>query len=239
LRERGDFDGALAELRTARNLVDPGSPFRPDFERDLEETERLAAEARRLAAVLRGEDRPRDAADGIDLARAAASTSRFLTASRLYAEALAAEPRLADDRASRHRYHAACAAVRASDGRGRDEPAPADEERAGLRQRALAWLRSELAAWSGLLRDSTPRSRREIVSTLRTWGRDPDLAGVRDDVALALLSEAESRAWRSLWADVSRTLDRVESKAGAARPADPAPPVSPPAGEATDPSKKT
>jgi hypothetical protein len=52
-------------------------------------------------------------------------------------------------------------------------------------------------------------ARATVQEKLRTWRQDPDLAGVRGDVALAKLPEAERRAWRQLWSDVWQLLDRV------------------------------
>lgn len=40
------------------------------------------------------------------------------------------------------------------------------------------------------------------------WKTAPDLGGVRDSEALAKLSEAGHKEWRSLWADVESLLKR-------------------------------
>jgi hypothetical protein len=45
------------------------------------------------------------------------------------------------------------------------------------------------------------------------WKRDPDLAGVRGEAALAKLPEAERQGWRTLWADVEQVLQQVVQKA--------------------------
>ena len=41
------------------------------------------------------------------------------------------------------------------------------------------------------------------------WKTAPDLGGVRDSEALAKLSEAGHKEWRSLWADVESLLKRA------------------------------
>jgi hypothetical protein len=70
---------------------------------------------------------------------------------RFYSEAFADDPKLADDLRTRHRYNAACSAALAGCGQGADADKPDDQERARLRQQALAWLRADPAAWCQLL----------------------------------------------------------------------------------------
>jgi serine/threonine-protein kinase len=142
-------------------------------------------------------------------------------ATRLWSDALAADPRLADDRRAQHRYSGACAAALAGSGRGRDEP-PDEAARAGFRRQALDWLRAELAAWSGVLEKGPAQARPDITRTLQHWKADGDLAGVRDPDAVARLPEPERRAWRALWADVDALLTRAAS--GAVRPTAPTAP---------------
>ena len=85
------------------------------------EAERLAALAARLPALLKGEDRPKDVAERLALAQMCYDTKRHAAAARFWAEALAADPKLGDDRQAGHRYNAACAAAlagcRPGDGR--------------------------------------------------------------------------------------------------------------------------
>ena len=87
------------------------------------EAERLAALAARLPAVLKGEDRPADAAERLAFAQMCYDTKRHAAAARLWAEALAADPKLGDDRQARHRYNAACAAALAGCRAGEGRPA--------------------------------------------------------------------------------------------------------------------
>ena len=48
---------------------------------------------------------------------------------------------------------------------------------------------------------------------LRHWRQDSDLAGVRDETALAALPEEEREAWKDLWRDVQTTLDELAQPA--------------------------
>jgi serine/threonine-protein kinase len=225
LRQAGDFAGALAELRRGHELGSrrPGWPY-PSAEW-VRQTERMAALAGRLETVLGGEAGPADDAERLALAQMCYDTRRYAAAARLWAEALAADPKLADDRRAQHRYNAACAAALGAAGQGRDEPWPDESSRARLRAQALGWLRAELAIWSKLSATAgKPNAlgrllgavdRDTIRATLKHWRVDPDLAGVRDALALVKLPAAERDAWRALWVDVDALLR------DAAFPADP------------------
>jgi hypothetical protein len=48
-----------------------------------------------------------------------------------------------------------------------------------------------------------------IVQKMQHWLADPDFAGVRGEVGLAKMPEAERKAWRQLWADVENTLAKA------------------------------
>jgi hypothetical protein len=72
----------------------------------------------------------------------------------------------------------------------KDDP-PNDAARAKLRRQAREWLQAELAAWSRILDSGTPEMKAKITPTLHHWNADPDIAGIRDEKALAKLPEAE------------------------------------------------
>src|SRR5262245_6772487 len=80
----------------------------------------LQALAKRFPALLRGEDKPADNAERLDFARIAHEQNKFAFATNLWAEALAADPKLGADRKAQHRYKAARAALAAA-GQVRDE----------------------------------------------------------------------------------------------------------------------
>ena len=173
------------------------------------EAERLAALAARLPALLKAEDRPKDVAERLAIAQMCYDTKRYAAAARFWAEALAADPKLGDDRQAGHRYNAACAAALAGAGQGTDDPKPDDAARARLRGQALDWLKAERAAWAKVLDSGDPQARPVVQQTLEHWRADSDLAGVRDADALAKLPESERAAWRSLWAEVDALLARA------------------------------
>ncbi len=72
--------------------------------------ERAKRLIQRLPAVRRGEDHPADADESLAFASLCVARKLDAAAARFYAEALAANPRLADDRRAQHPYNAACAA---------------------------------------------------------------------------------------------------------------------------------
>ena len=114
-------------------------------------------------------------------------------AARFWAEALAAEPKLGDDRVAQHRYNAACATALAGCGEGKDHPAPDDGAKAILRRQALDWLKAELSAWSKALESDAPQGRTVVRQTLDHWRQDRDLAGVREPAVAGSALQARTR----------------------------------------------
>jgi serine/threonine-protein kinase len=169
----------------------------------LEQAQRLAALDDKLPAVLQGRHKPADAAESILFAQLCGIKKRYAAAARLYAEALAATPQLAKDPRTGRRYNAACAAALAGGGQGADTALLDAKERARWRQQALDWLRADLAAWAR----ATDRALAQ--QQLAHWQQDADLAGVRDQEALAQLPQAEREGWCRLWSDVADLLQKT------------------------------
>ncbi len=209
LGAKGEHAESLAEFRRGHELGSKRPGWRYPSREWVAEAERAAAITQRLPAVLKGEDKPGDAAEGLAFAQLCYNSGRYAAAARLWADALAADAKLADDRQAVHRYNAACAAAMAASGAGKDERPPDDTARAKLRKQALAWLKAELAVWAKLLESAPPDAKAFIVQTLKHWQGDTDLAAVRDDKAIEALPEADRAAWRALWADVSALLEKA------------------------------
>jgi hypothetical protein len=214
LRRVGRYPEALDELRRGHELGSRRPGWRYPSALWVRECEQLVAMAGRLPALLKGDDRPRDAAERLVLAKLCYDTGRHAAAARFWGEALEADPKLGDDRRALHRYHAACAAALAAAGKGEDDPKSDDAARPRLRSQAQGWLRNELAVWSKALDSADPKARGTVALSLRHWKEDSDLAGVRGGDALATLPESERTEWQALWADVDALLKKTQ----AARP---------------------
>src|SRR5262249_1977858 len=169
------------------------------------------AAAGRRPAGLRGQAQPGAAAKALTFGRFCYDKGLHSAAARLWSDALAADPKLADGRQPQHRYNAACSAALAGSGRGKDNPPPDEIAKAGFPRQAVDWLKAESAARPGVGEKGRAHPRPEILRTRRRWKTDRDLAGVRDPDALARLPEPEQRAWRALWADVDALLVRASS----------------------------
>lgn len=163
----------------------------------------------RLAAIIKGEQKPANEAERLQLAQRAYEKSLPKTAVTLWSAALEANPKLGDDRQTPHRYNAACAAALAGCGKGRDDPPPSDDEKTQLRHQARDWLNAEVDAWSQLLEAANKDQRGAIAGTLQHWKEDADLAGIRDDAELTRLPESERKAYLMLWADVDALLKKA------------------------------
>src|SRR5262249_41942954 len=150
----------------------------------LKRFERMIEVDRKLAAVLAGKEIPASQWEALDLAAMSVYREQYRSAARFYTEALEKDPRLRDDPLFGYRPRAACAAVMAATGQGKDAAGLKEQERAALRRQALDWLRADLKAQAALQQKN--RENGPIIQlNLRAWQADPKLASVRDDGALA------------------------------------------------------
>jgi serine/threonine-protein kinase len=161
-----------------------------------------------LPAFLEGAYHPVDQCERLAFLGAAEFHGLTCASARLFAEAFAAEPSLADDPGRSRRYYAACMAASAGCGRGKDALSLNDEKRAGLRDQARQWLRADLAAWRKNL-DSGPAAKAWAEYALNRWRTDPDLAGLREPEFLDSLSVAEIRACREMWKEIDAQIERA------------------------------
>ena len=164
----------------------------------------------RLAAVLKGEKTPHDDVERLQLAWYAQSKSLNAGSARLYTETFANDPKLADDRQGpSHRYNAACPALLAAFGQGKDAPPYDDAARVKLRTQAREWLQAELSAWAKVIETGPAEMKARVASTLQHWKDDTDLVGIRDEKELVKLPGEERSALKSLWIDVDHLLTRA------------------------------
>jgi eukaryotic-like serine/threonine-protein kinase len=191
----GDMQG-LAE--TKRELADfrDSNPTKVDLDA-------------RLAVILKGDQQPRDEAERLRLAQRAYEKSLPAAAARLWAEALATNPKLGDDRDAELRLRAARAATLAASGQGKENPPPDEAAKAKLRAQARGWLKADLAATAKVFDAGLPELKTKITHALKHWKIDVELAGVRDDESLARMPEPERAAFKQLWQDVDQILSKA------------------------------
>jgi tetratricopeptide (TPR) repeat protein/tRNA A-37 threonylcarbamoyl transferase component Bud32 len=207
LQQQGQLAEGLASLKRGHELGSrrPGWPHAPAAW--VRRAERLVQLDAKLPKVRSGEAEPADAAERVALAELCLQPYKqlYAAAARLYGDAFATEPKLAEDLGTGTRYNAACAAALAATGQGKDTAQLDDRERARLRKQALAWLRADLDAWTKKVATGKPEDRALVQKKMEHWQVDVDLAKLRDAAALEKLPPDECAAWGKLWADV-RTL---------------------------------
>jgi serine/threonine-protein kinase len=163
-----------------------------------------------LPAFLDGKHQPQDNDERLALLGACQFANRTRAMARLYADAFAAAPALADDLGAGHRYNAARAAALAGCGHGADAPGLGEGEGKRWRDQARQWLRAELAARARALDADPTAARWGVREALTRWRKEPDLACVRDPAELDRLAADERKEYLALWADVAAVLARTE-----------------------------
>jgi tetratricopeptide (TPR) repeat protein len=208
LQDEDRLEEATAEYRTALELGDKQARSL------LQGCERLRALRPRLPGLVAGRDRPRDNAERLafaDLCRQPFE-ARYSLAARLYTEAFDADPSLAEDVGAARRFHAASAAAGAGCAQGQDGAALDPQERAQMRCQAREWLLADLALWTKQAAGDSPQAQTAVQEALRTWQRDPGLAGVREQAQLANLTAPEREAWQQLWQQVEAALAQTDAQ---------------------------
>jgi len=206
---QGRFREARDASRSGLDLLPQGQPERTYFTNQLRRCEHLLALEGRLPVVLQGQDKPANTAERFEFIKLCTIKQQYDAAARLYSEAFAATPSLADDLKGGHRYNAACAAALAGCGRGEDGAKLSEMDRASWRKLAREWLRADLVAWAKKLTDGTAADRALMQTTLMHWRTDSDLAGLREPEELAKLPDEERAASCQLWQAAATLLQQV------------------------------
>jgi serine/threonine-protein kinase len=184
-----------------------------------------------LPAFLQGSYQPQDNAERLALVGICQFENRSHAAARLYADAFASDPALAEDLTAECRSRAAlgdnqpvgrveeltaecrypaarCAAL-AGCGLGKEGAKLGAAERARWRKQARDWLAADLVVWAGTLDGGSQAACDRARKMLTHWRTDPDLAGLREPGALAKLSADEHKEWLALWKKVRAVLHRT------------------------------
>jgi hypothetical protein len=190
-----DYRAALADYRKAKALMRPEYPRRVLVAHQLNLLEPMARWDGKLPAVLRGEVRPATATEFADLAAYCAKfETKYALAARFAGEALAADPALYANWGETVQF--AEWAVQAGLGMGNDATDLSPEERAKLRQQALAWLRELTQRYSG-----------EVLEYL-VLSRSSALRPLRNQNELAKLPPAERDEWNKFWEQIRPTVPK-------------------------------
>jgi tetratricopeptide (TPR) repeat protein len=222
LERMGKFSEALFYRRRGHELGSRNPRWPYPSAQWVQKCERLLQLDGKLPAILSGQKQPADTAERIAFAQFCQlpCKQQHLAAKRLYSEAFADKPPLADDLNTQHRYNAACAAALAGCGQGKDVDKLGTKERTRLRQQALDWLLADLKAYRQLMAKSAGKAGPMIAQRMQHWLKDDDFTGVRSETALAKLPEDERRAWQKLWADVTEMLVQAQGKTATEKKSD-------------------
>ena len=210
LMNQAKFAEALPLILRGHELGSKRSDWRDPSKQWVDECRVLIAMDARLPAILQGKDQPKDVGERLTLADLCYKKGLQATSVRFREEAFAEQPALLDDLAKGQRNDAAYVASLAGSGSGKDDPAPDEEARAKFRDKALGWLKADLAAWGKVLDGGDDPAKKSLVAKkLAHWKGDSDLAGVRDAAGLAKLPEGEREAFRALWVEVEAVRRRA------------------------------
>jgi serine/threonine protein kinase/tetratricopeptide (TPR) repeat protein len=214
LLQQGEFRRALEELRRGHELGSKRPGWAHPTAHWVRQAERLVEFDAKLPSILKGEAKPTNGSECLELALMCLQYKKLNhAAAELFDRAFTEERQLAEDLGPQHRYNAACAAALAGCGHGKDVEQSDAKERTRLRRQALDWLRADLAAWGRVLEKEPEKIAPMLTKTMQHWEQDTDFAGVRGSEALAKLPEAERQEWQKLWDNVADMLKKAQGKA--------------------------
>ncbi|MDB5349366.1 MAG: serine/threonine protein kinase [Planctomycetota bacterium] len=202
LQNQGAFAEALDQLRKGHDLGSRRGDWRYPSDQWVKICERMIEVETRLPAYIKGEAKAADFRGMLMMADVCRLKSLNAASARFFGQALDLPEGRSSPPQSGIRYNAACVAVMAAAGQGKDDPPVDGPTRDRLRLSALDWLRADLAAWGSLLKSPSPPERAEIARTLAHRKSDPDLGGIRDEAALAALPASERATLQTLWREV-------------------------------------
>jgi tetratricopeptide (TPR) repeat protein len=212
LQGKLEFEAALAAFRKAVALLPDNDPRRRAWQQWTRQCERYVALDRRLSGVLDGTERLAGAGEQLEFGEFCRMKELYAAAARLLRAAFAADPKLGDNVPSGVRYDAACCAILAACGEGKDADKLTDDERAHWRQQAFDWLRGDLTWLSKELDNNRKKAARAVQGLIMHWQTNPALTSVRDKNFLAKLPEDEHKQWQRLWEDAAALLERAEKE---------------------------
>ncbi len=200
LARMGRFSDALESIRRGHELGIKRPGWKYPSAQWLEHCERQVDLARRLPAILKGDDRLDDAKERFVFATVCHGRKLYAAAARFYAKAFDEDPTIEGTCRSR----AAEAAVLAASGAGTELDPQWETDRGHYRGWALEWLKSYHDWLGGHL---TPLI---LAGSISIVLEDRVLAAVRDEAELEKLPEAERAAWQEFWKSLREALARAK-----------------------------
>jgi len=170
---------------------------------------------------------PQNNSERLTLLGACQFHDRWEAAARLYADAFAADPSLAerlittgfsrfpwkqatmdpfDVLCAYSRFGAARCATLASCRSANDRDNLGEEDRIRWRRQALEWLQGDLKVWEKLLSTGSAMERDIAKQMLNRWTSDPDLASIREADALNCVPADQADECRAFWEAVKVAL---------------------------------
>jgi serine/threonine protein kinase/Flp pilus assembly protein TadD len=104
------------------------------------------------------------------------------------------------------KYFGACLALRAATGKNKNAPTLSTEAQAGLRKKALNWLRADLSALESEVKKDRTRA---VAQQMYLWLHVSGISDVCGTETLAKMPEDERRQWQELWDDVDKLRKRL------------------------------
>jgi serine/threonine protein kinase len=197
--KNGDDSSALADYRKALPLTSTDDPFRGYTKGILNSLEKIARWEEMLPAVLRGDLRPTNAFELLELADYCAGfEKKYVLAMRFATDAVAADSKL---------YlqfnkvpQIAGWAIKAATGKGVDAANLSEVERSQLRKKALTWFRESMSKLDKGF---------HLLLSNQIWN-DSVFAPVRDPESLAKLPPDECAEWTRFWAELPKKEKKLE-----------------------------
>jgi tetratricopeptide (TPR) repeat protein len=197
--QNGDYRSALADYRKALPLASNDDPFRAIAKGTLQNLEAIARWEDKLPAILKGEFRPANAFQLLEVAEYCAEfEKKNVLAVRFATDAIAADSKLYlqfNKVPEMGRW-----AIKAATGAGIDAVNLSEVERSQLRKKALTWFK-----------ESQAKLDKGLVTLLaeQLWN-DPVLSHVRDKEEIAKLPPDEQAEWNRFWNELPKKKEKLE-----------------------------
>ena len=214
---QGDYSAGLQSFRKALALHTRGATpdarsddFKDAICKKIRDYERLIELENEIPDILQGKRNATDPRDRLLLARHCYANKRYATSARFWES-------ISENTGSKLEdydflYSAACAAALASSGQGTDANTLDEAERSRLRKQAIDWLRDNLRNQRKALRETNLKKLYESLRYLKYFKCDRDLAGIRDEAALARLPMDEQTRCRTFWKEFDKLLSGIRKR---------------------------